>query len=1624
MRLAHPQLNVIRQTAIWLIGLAVVVGFGPAGVNGQAPVNTPLPVSNIQTTSATLNWNTNYNSCANINYGTTSASLTIQVQESTGGCTATKFTGNHSKTLTGLLPGTTYYYQIIPIGGGLPGMAQASFTTASGSPGPPPSPPGSTTATATITSVQIISTSTSNATVQFSFTTSLMVNGVLPANVVEYQISYGQTTAYGSFSPTSRNTAVTNTDILVTMDNLSPSTTYHFVIKLYDKAQNALLTTSADRAFTTASATGGGNLLLIQQIRTDCVNTFCNIYFSTTKPAKVQAGWGTGSQTGFTYPSVTPPEATFSSAFRSLSISGLSASTKYYYRLQATDAGGGQFTTSELSFTTSANAADHTFSTGSCSNGGPPVDIGNCLGTLLCTASGSLVPDCIKCGYVCGNTQTCRQGLLAGTCFDDLALNGAPTQCNNSTCYNNAGIFISPATDAKCYASWPRCNANTILKVRKDRGCNLWLSCNTSLQTDASSNGPGENLCLSLGACNSLSTNGQCNHYLPLGQCNNDPLRFCNTDADCQRGGTCNNPDPSDPTRALKTVTYQTPADITRISDLSGNVVAGLDWGTQGGANVIQGLFPWQLMRQIGGDAQIRNGDFEYRAPEVDPWIAVPEGLTPPGALSVDFENRDDGPNHVLDVEPITQIQTGVCQDTDLANTHIGEPCSADTECQINPAAPTATAVCKTVSVDVPFSGAASNTFNASSSEYYYAEARIRGEGGNPVVRMQFGHSGYRIFEVTNTYNVCSNNASQTCTNDAECTPGLCNVTNTSTTNSYVDVATSAAWQRVTIGPLRGLSGVTRLAFVCADKASCGKFQVDDVIVKPVLQVNSNPSYLTPSCRLFPKADSPSCDYADTNGVVYKGWKGYCLERDSQTGTCVSWWPVDIVKGESSIFGSEKAAGYQDRAPLFMCAESRGGHGSQAMSSTVKYSCGGNCAFYCSFAGAGICFSFDNPGGVGLTTAATGADLLVNKNYVYAFALTIIGVQNNFPFSSGTYTATAANNWTISLSDGQGDDLFVKLLWNSAGFLTSYQWFFQEAGAGSRGVTTTDAFIMKEACSKFVQVVDQAGKTSAFGARISSSVYKVPDLGYGLTADLTPFGGALAPDTNSNDITSWPILSAEQPDYITRPAPGQARSGSPYACNGVCDGLVCTVDPSNNCSDATKIRNCQQKDIDGNGIPDGGECIGVATSAANSKGLQTFNPGECLAGRCTNGGAACTSSIQCQTSLNAVGNNTFFGQERIKRLFTQTFGVWTDLRCSGATTKACNSNADCTGSGTCSVYSGKYALVPNSTPTFTGGASNSTANFVGWNPPTEICPANPAYQANSCTSKLQACTASAQVIGNSTTVSATETTTTKQEAMASALSKCGLSNPSPTQPLSTTVGVPINGTLIGPGFTACNGVSTDCPGGAGYQAGTIVSYTTFTLTSPCSFKNNISSCTGRCSSSSEYISASKPITAVQSRYLRPGYVPGSGADYCAIPPEVTNAKFVTGTATVATITGGSGAVGIKFNTTADLEQVPLGTIKIDWGDGIDEFAYPFAPRNDPARPHIFSHTYTLNRGDATHCATTGLRTTCDFPIKIQVIDSWGWANDATVVNNGPDVPSHGPTSAQWFNTGLKVHVEP
>lgn len=120
----------------------------------------------------------------------------------------------------------------------------------------------------------------------------------------------------------------------------------------------------------------------------------------------------------------------------------------------------------------------------------------------------------------------------------------------------------------------------------------------------------------------------------------------------------------------------------------------------------------------------------------------------------------------------------------------------------------------------------------------------------------------------------------------------------------------------------QALTTVTsKLEFIASDGFA---FQIDNVSLLPVLEVNQDLSPIGRSCRAYPEEDSLQCSYVEQTGTQFQGWKGYCLEADPlNRGRCITWWPMDVLEGETSLVQRE-ASGYSGRASVYHCLVSKG----------------------------------------------------------------------------------------------------------------------------------------------------------------------------------------------------------------------------------------------------------------------------------------------------------------------------------------------------------------------------------------------------------------------------------------------------------------------------------------------------------------------------------------------------------------------------------------------------------------------------------------------------------------------------------------------------------------------------
>ncbi len=163
--------------------------------------------------------------------------------------------------------------------------------------------------------------------------------------VSDTQIEYGTTTAYGSI--TSLNTSLV-TSHSHTLSGLNASTTYHYRVLSRDASGN--LGSSGDNTFTTTTAASDTTPPSISGIISSSVTTTAaTVSWTTSEGSDTRVEYGTttgyGSTTSLNTSLVTSHSQT---------LSGLSTSTPYHYRVISQDAAGNVAVSGDNTFTTLA----------------------------------------------------------------------------------------------------------------------------------------------------------------------------------------------------------------------------------------------------------------------------------------------------------------------------------------------------------------------------------------------------------------------------------------------------------------------------------------------------------------------------------------------------------------------------------------------------------------------------------------------------------------------------------------------------------------------------------------------------------------------------------------------------------------------------------------------------------------------------------------------------------------------------------------------------------------------------------------------------------------------------------------------------------------------------------------------------------------------------------------------------------------------------------------------------------------------------------------------------------------------------------------------------------------------
>jgi fibronectin type 3 domain-containing protein len=298
--------------------ISALVGCPQPGSSENAPA-TPsgLAVGNITASSLTVSW-----TAAN---GATGYEL-FRATDSTGQFTNRVYKGSDTSfTDTHLSPSTTYFYEVEatnPSGSSSPSAPVSATTAASTGGSPPSTPAGLTVGGATALSLAVSWTAASGAT--------------------SYQV-YRDTSSTGSFSTEVYNNSSTN----FTDGSLSASTTYYYRVQATNNAGSSAF--SAPASGTTTSAAPG------------VPSTPAGLTVGGATASSLAVSWTAASgATSYQVYRDTSSTGSFSTEVYNNSSTNftdgsLSASTTYYYKVQATNnAGSSAFSAPASGTTTSA----------------------------------------------------------------------------------------------------------------------------------------------------------------------------------------------------------------------------------------------------------------------------------------------------------------------------------------------------------------------------------------------------------------------------------------------------------------------------------------------------------------------------------------------------------------------------------------------------------------------------------------------------------------------------------------------------------------------------------------------------------------------------------------------------------------------------------------------------------------------------------------------------------------------------------------------------------------------------------------------------------------------------------------------------------------------------------------------------------------------------------------------------------------------------------------------------------------------------------------------------------------------------------------------------------------------
>ncbi len=818
-------------------------------------------------------------------------------------------------------------------------------------------------------------------------------------------------------------------------------------------------------------------------------------------------------------------------------------------------------------------------------------------------------------------------------------------------------------------------DANTILKVDKDRVCSEWLYCQTRVE-DVDEQGNKVDRCFSVGLCNGLDSNNECNSFPPVKKACSLSGNACQNDFDCLGGAgdVCEvieiTAEQNRDINSSSTLSYDPGKySIEDIRYLSGYSKAGINWtGFGPGKNgTIYGYYPYSKMYEVGNKASVNNGSFEEVAPE-DP-------------TTVGKRQTDDYPF----VGWRTDKYDGCLESGG------GSICS--------------------VSVDKDNKVDGKNSAKLSISQNNPGEiARLRLIQFMDLAPGDYVLSGYMKW--SGVY------GTTTATTRPRANVEVFWDNNSSSTSLGGVIGGSKGFRPFSLRFQNTTSDVNIRLILW--EVEGGTVWFDDIKIEPALKVADNPNetLVRQSCRLYPADDAASCEY-ERGSKAYRGWRGYCVEPDPNNANyCINWWPVDLIKGSSADIGEESLT-FNERAPLYYCLQAKG---LKSRSSLPQNASNGD---------SEVAPDWDNytvnllpEYRIGRFVTYTGLYVSTDHGPVEQYIVTNDEVSNltfnDIAFFrievinqtgetfNGVYylypddTVVINNNYTWSkryTSPGNcsnfnsyncveeilknNDYVDYQAFWNQDGTLDRFLVRVFDPSPGSGGGTFRIYAQLRDSCYYLAKVSDvryDGVESYPYFTRVSpSSGYEVSGLNYNYYTDESPFGSSVISGLDS-DPNRWDSRDDEQgtqPIYLevenTTNSGPNIRAGTAYSCqvDGSCDYAVCY-----------------------GGSENGRSCSSVDT-----------------ANKCYKGGGICYGSLDPNIA-NANNKDLNFAIDRLSELYAKSLGVW-QWQCSagGCSYEPTNISWDNTNTGTNPKV---YNIKVNGTignVVLTGGGGNIRLTF-------------------------------------------------------------------------------------------------------------------------------------------------------------------------------------------------------------------------------------------------------------------------------------------------------------------------